>query len=261
MKLKNKLVIIVCIAAAVSIIVSGFILLWMLRGSMIRDAYGEAMMVATEAFSRFESLVDRKDSEDLDARIRMVYKNDNNWRNVIFSREVEIYNLTVFSEEELERVGYQVNSGLVSTEKREELLYDGGRYIVHFKNISGYTFFRLYDITDAYLKFRQYMIYFILISFGIITVVVIVTALILRGVLSPLTLLTDAAGDMAEGDFTKRVTVDSKDEIGILAGRFNEMAEAVEENSRRPSMGLLLCKNVRFALILTPALTSSQCFH
>ena len=73
MKLKNKLIIIVCIAATVSIIVSGIVLLWMLRSSMIRDAYGEAMMVSTEAFSRFESLVDRNDAEGLDARIKVVY--------------------------------------------------------------------------------------------------------------------------------------------------------------------------------------------
>ena len=124
MKLKNKLIIIVCIAATVSIIVSGIVLLWMLRSSMIRDAYGEAMMVSTEAFSRFESLVDRNDAEGLDARIKVVYKNDNNWRNVIYRDNEELYNLTVFTKEDLERVGYQVNTGMASTEKREELVYD-----------------------------------------------------------------------------------------------------------------------------------------
>ena len=111
MKLKNKLIIIVCIAATVSIIVSGIVLLWMLRSSMIRDAYGEAMMVSTEAFSRFESLVDRNDAEGLDARIKVVYKNDNNWRNVIYRDNEELYNLTVFTKEDLERVGYQVKIG------------------------------------------------------------------------------------------------------------------------------------------------------
>ena len=233
MKLKNKLIIIVCIAATVSIIVSGIVLLWMLRSSMIRDAYGEAMMVSTEAFSRFESLVDRNDAEGLDARIKVVYKNDNNWRNVIYRDNEELYNLTVFTKEDLERVGYQVNTGMASTEKREELVYDDGRYVVHYKNIGGYTFYRLYDITDAYLKFRQYMLYFILISLGIIAVVLLITALVLREILSPLSSLTEAAGNMAEGDYTKRVEVSSTDEIGVLAGRFNEMAEAVEENSRR----------------------------
>lgn len=233
MKLRNKLVIIVCIAATVSIIVSGIVLLWMLRSSMIRDAYGEAMMVATESFSRFESLLDRYDSEGLDTGIKIVYKQDNNWRNVIYNKGEEIYNLTVFTEEDLQRVGYQVDSGMVSTEKREELLYDDGRYIVHYKQMGSYTFYRLYDITDAYQKFRQYMIYFVIISLGIVAVAVLITTLVLRRVLSPLGSLTDAASDMAEGDYTKRVEVSSKDEIGILAGRFNEMAEAVEENSRR----------------------------
>ncbi|MBP5192228.1 MAG: hypothetical protein J6Z74_02685 [Eubacterium sp.] len=66
MKLKNKLIIIVCIAAAVSIMVSGIILLLMLRNSLIRDAYGEAMMIATESFSKFESLLSDRNNSSID---------------------------------------------------------------------------------------------------------------------------------------------------------------------------------------------------
>ena len=233
MKLKNKLIIIVCIAAAVSVIVSGIVLLFMLRSSMIRDAYGEAMMISSESFSKFEDLVEDSDDTAVEARIRIVYKNENNWRNIIYRNDgEEIYNLTAFDFDQLREAAYVVNTGMVDTGKRSELLFDDGRYIAHCKNIGDYSFYRLYDITDVYLKIRQYTIYYILISLGMLLLVVAVAALVLRGVLSPLSALTEAAEDMAEGDYSRRVDVSSSDEIGVLAGRFNEMAEAVEDRNR-----------------------------
>jgi len=42
--------------------------------------------------------------------------------------------------------------------------------------------------------------------------------------------LTRSAQTIAGGDYTQRVTVLSKDEIGVLAQNFNQMAEAVESN-------------------------------
>ena len=103
MKLKNKLIIIVCIAAAVSVIVSGIVLLFMLRSSMIRDAYGEAMMISVESFSKFEDLVEDSDDAAVEPRIRVVYKNENSWRNVIYRNDgEEIYNLTAFDFEQLQ---------------------------------------------------------------------------------------------------------------------------------------------------------------
>lgn len=233
MKLKNKLIIIVCIAAAVSVMASGIVLLLMLRSSMILDAYGEAMMVAAEKFSDFEDLIEERGGTSVDQRIKIFYKNEGNWRNVVYSSEGEIYNLTVFTEEQLDSAAYQMNAGLVSTDKREELIYEDGRYIVNSKIIDGYTFYRLYDITDVYKKVNRYTLYYVLISLGMLVIVMIITMFVLRGVLSPLSALTDATNDMAEGDYSKRVEVSSKDEIGTLAAHFNEMAEAVEENSRR----------------------------
>lgn len=232
MKLKNKLVIIVCTAAALSIMVSGIILLLMLRSSLIRDAYGEAMMIATESFSKFESLLSDRNNSSIDSRLKIVYKNEDNWRNVIYGPEGEIYNRTVFTEEQLFGAGYNVDSGLVSTGKRDELLHEDGRYIVHFKVIGKYTIYRLYDITDVYLRMNRYTIYYVLVSLGLLLIVTVSTLLILRKVLSPLGLLTDASTDMAEGDYSRRVEVETRDELGVLAEHFNEMAEAVEENSR-----------------------------
>lgn len=56
-----------------------------------------------------------------------------------------------------------------------------------------------------------------------------------RGMTSPLREMTRAAGQMATGDYSTRVTATSADEVGILARAFNTMASdlATDEQQRR----------------------------
>ncbi len=53
-----------------------------------------------------------------------------------------------------------------------------------------------------------------------------------RGTTSPLREMADAAAAMATGDFSRRVTVTSRDEIGTLARAFNDMAAELAETDR-----------------------------
>ncbi len=72
----------------------------------------------------------------------------------------------------------------------------------------------------------------------VLLVTVLVTALIValmglllsRSVTRPLALLTAAASNMADGDYSHRVPVRTKDEVGQLAMAFNEMAAALEQD-------------------------------
>ena len=67
----------------------------------------------------------------------------------------------------------------------------------------------------------------LLIAIGAAAVGTILMAyLIARHVVRPVEQLTAAAHGMAEGDLGRRVTVRSKDEIGVLAGAFNSMADS-----------------------------------
>ncbi len=62
-----------------------------------------------------------------------------------------------------------------------------------------------------------------------------VTQLLARGMTSPLREMTAAARRMATGDYTRRVTATSNDEVGELARAFNTMAgdlEAVDRQRR-----------------------------
>ncbi|MEE6280668.1 sensor histidine kinase [Georgenia sunbinii] len=63
----------------------------------------------------------------------------------------------------------------------------------------------------------------------------IVTQLLAHGMTSPLREMTAAARAMARGDYSRRVTATSKDEVGELARAFNQMADdlASVDNAHR----------------------------
>jgi signal transduction histidine kinase len=65
-----------------------------------------------------------------------------------------------------------------------------------------------------------------------VAVALILSLLLARQVVNPLSRLTKAARRIAQGDISQRVPVSSRDEIGELAQAFNTMAEALERNER-----------------------------
>lgn len=70
---------------------------------------------------------------------------------------------------------------------------------------------------------------FAAIAFGIVGIVVVITAYILRSIIKPVHDLSQAAKRIAGGDFSTRVEVGTKDEIATLAQNVNEMSEHLEE--------------------------------
>ena len=65
----------------------------------------------------------------------------------------------------------------------------------------------------------------VLIGFAIS---VAISLIISKTLLSPIQGMTKAAEAMADGDFSRKITVESGDEIGILAETFNDMATQIE---------------------------------
>lgn len=55
------------------------------------------------------------------------------------------------------------------------------------------------------------------------------TFMLRSAVINPLSQLDASARRIAQGDFSARVTLDRKDEVGVVARTFNEMAERVEQ--------------------------------
>ncbi|MFH1131714.1 MAG: ATP-binding protein [Pseudomonadota bacterium] len=70
-----------------------------------------------------------------------------------------------------------------------------------------------------------------------LTVLALLVSLIVtfrsRGMLRPLKTLVDGTKRIGSGDYAGRVDVKSQDELGVLAGEFNNMAAAVEEREQK----------------------------
>ncbi|VEB96317.1 Signal transduction histidine-protein kinase BaeS [Cedecea lapagei] len=58
------------------------------------------------------------------------------------------------------------------------------------------------------------------------------TFLLARGLLAPVKRLVEGTHKLAAGDFTTRVAVDSRDELGRLAQDFNQLASTLEKNHK-----------------------------
>ena len=69
---------------------------------------------------------------------------------------------------------------------------------------------------------------------GIVAAVLalVIVRFLARGMTSPLREMADAAGAMAKGDYERRVTATSRDEVGTLARAFNQMAAELAETDR-----------------------------
>jgi methyl-accepting chemotaxis protein len=64
-----------------------------------------------------------------------------------------------------------------------------------------------------------------LFGFAAVVVAVVLSLLISRAVVRPLQAVTGGAAGIAAGDFTGRVEINSKDEVGALGRAFNQMAD------------------------------------
>jgi|GEM_PF-2998358 len=75
-------------------------------------------------------------------------------------------------------------------------------------------------------KIRSKIIFSCLVFFLLGTLAILFTS---SWVTRPLKSMTIAAGQIAEGDLSRRVNVQTKDEAGILAGSFNKMVDHLQE--------------------------------
>jgi len=76
---------------------------------------------------------------------------------------------------------------------------------------------------------NRFLIWGALLAIGI---ALVVTWFISRTILSPIRILTNTAKKLGKGDFSQRVHIKSRDEVGALAETFNSMASNLERNEK-----------------------------
>jgi len=69
----------------------------------------------------------------------------------------------------------------------------------------------------------------IILVLGISIIISIITTLIARSLTNPITALAKVANSIEQGDLSARAKIESRDEIGVLAGSFNLMTNQLQE--------------------------------
>lgn len=91
-----------------------------------------------------------------------------------------------------------------------------------------YDVYVVEDISDVYTRIRRMAWIFIGVSIAAIALGAFLVMSLVRRSTKPVTALSEAAREIADGAYEKRVKVRTKDEIGTLGEDFNRMADAVE---------------------------------
>ncbi len=105
-----------------------------------------------------------------------------------------------------------------------ELIQDDIQYYIYYQTIS---MEHLKNSLNEQVE--SFIALFAGIGFSIVVVVMIITTYVLSSITKPVHELSNATKKIAGGDFSTRVSVGSKDEIGTLAVSVNEMTERLED--------------------------------
>lgn len=95
-------------------------------------------------------------------------------------------------------------------------------------NASQYTLYLVTDASYINRELMQLLNPFLLLALCASTLGLLGIQLVIRRTLNPLSQLQKTARHIAKGNYSQRVQITSRDEVGLLADHFNHMAEAVD---------------------------------
>lgn len=95
-------------------------------------------------------------------------------------------------------------------------------------NNKKYTFTYIKEVTPLYEERIDQYRFFVKVDIGACLIYMVVMFFISKGLTKPIDKMIRTAKDIAQGNFSERVQLKSKDEIGTLATNFNAMAVVVE---------------------------------
>ena len=224
MKLRFK-IILVCITVILLALLCGNLLIYYVCSDVILDEAQQAAYIESEELRKsFVSYLSSLKTEAGEPEIRYFFQRNGDYHSIAVKDGKDFYNNTILTLDDLER-GTYYNSQLLNL-KRHEVA--GRNVFIYRFHCPDYTIYHLVDVTHVYDKLNVITWFMAIISAGVIAVSAGILFFALKKMLSPLKELSDAARSISNGAYENRVTVRTRDEIGVLAGDFNTMAEAVE---------------------------------
>ena len=227
MKLRTKLTVICCLILLFALILTNLLVYNFYSGSSLKEATQTAFAETIRVKYEFESFFKDVSGANEKQIITYHFKYNQDLYTVCFKNGEEYYNNTIFSYDDLENGKWSDSLEIM----HRKLNYKDKSFLVFKFDSFGANFFHIVDITPTYDKIMSLTLTMALVSLSVIVVFVLLTSLIIRKTLSPLKSLSEGTKSIAEGDYTKRVSIKTKDEIGSLANDFNSMAEAVEKHA------------------------------
>lgn len=235
MRLKTRIILICCISILFSSVVCSVAVYGLVRNISLDAAEGESLKNALAGFAslgdKITSLNDRK-AGAVDKRVlEYIFKQYNDEMSVCFfeigKRREEVFNCTVFDQEDFEALEYNdiSNSDIEVAEMRWE---DRHFYVFRQTEYDGCIIYKLEDITYVWERMRLLRLGLVLLSCVITVVVCLILLVIMNKMLCPLQRLNAGAKQIARGQYDERIVVERQDEIGELSDNFNQMAEAVQ---------------------------------
>ncbi|UXJ51603.1 methyl-accepting chemotaxis protein [Pseudomonas citronellolis] len=121
----------------------------------------------------------------------------------------------------------------------QEVQVDGRTQLVSMTRVEGLSGVSWYvalvlDKSAAYAMLSDFRTSAVIATLVAIVAIIFLLGMLIRVLMQPLTAMGRAMQDIAqgEGDLTKRLKVDSRDEFGVLAEAFNRFVERIHESIR-----------------------------
>lgn len=250
MRFKTKIILICCSSILISSIVCSVTVYHIVKNNSIDAARSRSLQNAETVISSVKTKIEQISSAVSGNMDRMVleyiFKQKQDELLVCFAdtsdkaansveEQIEIYNATIFSQEEFEALNYETEQTPASYNYDYSMLdcadlYWEGRYFLVYRsdNMAGCTIYKLEDISYVGERLRMLGIGLVVAVFVITVIACLVLFFILGRMLRPLSKLNAGAKQIAQGNYGNRIEVEKTDEIGELSQNFNQMAEAVQ---------------------------------
>ncbi|BBI34108.1 sensor histidine kinase [Cohnella abietis] len=149
---------------------------------------------------------------------------------IVNDENQSIFSNTTFqmpeNREELDKLDVDEIKYVLRDIDKRTILFTSNITVINHKN---YVFTYMKDVTSLYEgRVDQYR-FFVQVDLAAALLYMVIMFFISRGLTKPIDQLNKTAQVIAQGGFSERVQLQSKDEIGVLARNFNDMASVVED--------------------------------
>lgn len=230
MKLWKKLSIIFSLVLVTIIVAFSLIIIFKIKDEMLNSALNQAVEKQQSLQTAFSTMVgyyllDGDGQTTTSSLMKYCFSCFADETSVLIADNNTIYTYQNFQPEKVLQLDNYTISSCLERIGGQSFIIVGSVVVVRQQFCRIYT---VENITELFLTIRRLILELILIGFGCIFIGAFVITVISQRSLKPLKLLSATSRHIATGQYSERIPINTKDEIGDLSADFNSMAAAVE---------------------------------